>query len=169
MKTILKICAVIVGVVLLDQVTKGVLLYLLTARVPLVAPAWELVPVPYIMTQVTDFFRIVFTWNPGASFSLFRALGESAPLAIIIITAVIIGLLGQYLFCRAQTYEKWPLALVVGGALGNLIDRVRFGAVIDFLDFYIGAWHWPAFNVADICIVLGVAGLLFNLIIKRKK
>jgi signal peptidase II len=61
------------------------------------------------------------------------------------------------------------LALIVGGALGNLIDRVRFGAVIDFLDFHVGGWHWPAFNIADICIATGVGLYLLNWLINRKR
>ena len=74
----------------------------------------------------------------------------------------------HYLFCRARSYERFPLALIVGGALGNLLDRVRFGAVIDFLDFHIGGWHWPAFNVADICIVVGVGLYLLNMYMARR-
>ena len=83
MKKISLILSVIFGVVLLDQVSKGILLYLITGGVPVFGPAWSVVPVPYLMAHVFDFFNIVFTWNPGASFSLFRALGESAPFIII--------------------------------------------------------------------------------------
>jgi signal peptidase II len=169
MKNIIKISSVMFGAVLLDQVTKGALIYLLTGMVPVSDRAWELIPVPYMMSQVTNFFNIVFTWNPGTSFSLFRSLGESAPLVIIILTGIVIGFLGHYLFKRAGSHEKWPVALIVGGALGNLIDRVRFGAVIDFLDFHVGGWHWPAFNVADTCIAVGVGLYVLNWLINRKK
>lgn len=79
MKNIFKILAVVFGVVALDQITKGILLYLITGGIPMFGSAWQIVPMPYIMAHVTDFFNIVFTWNPGASFSLFRALGEGAP------------------------------------------------------------------------------------------
>jgi signal peptidase II len=121
------------------------------------------------MSQVTDFFNLVFTWNPGTSFSLFRSLGESAPLVIIAITGVIIGFLGYQLFARKNTkLETVALAMIVGGALGNLIDRIRFGAVIDFLDFHIGRLHWPAFNVADICITIGVILFIISWIINIK-
>lgn len=169
MKNITKIILIISGAVILDQVTKGALVYLLTGNVPLYGRAWDIIPFPYMMSQVTNFFNLVFTWNPGTSFSLFRALGETAPLVIIIMTGIVIGFLGHYLFNRASTYEKWPLALIVGGALGNLIDRIRFGAVIDFLDFHVGGWHWPAFNVADICIAVGVGLYLLNWLINRKR
>jgi signal peptidase II len=169
MKNIIKILTVIFGAVIIDQISKGFLIYLITGRVPLYGAAWDLVPVPYLMAGVTDFFNVVFTWNPGASFSLFRALGESAPLVIILATGVIIGFIGHYLFTRSDSYEKLPLALIVGGALGNLIDRVRFGAVVDFLDFHVGGWHWPAFNVADICIAVGVGLYIVMWFLKRKK
>jgi signal peptidase II len=99
---------------------------------------------------------------------LFRALGESAPIVLVAFTGIVIGLIAHYLFTRAKSYERVPLALIVGGALGNLLDRIRFGAVIDFLDFHIGGMHWPAFNVADICIVVGVGLYLLNMYMARR-
>jgi signal peptidase II len=169
MKKIGLILSIIFGAVILDQLSKGVLLYLITGGIPWFGPAWEVVPVPYLMAHVCDFFNVVFTWNPGASFSLFRALGESAPIVIIVMTSAIIGAILYYLFKNAKSYERVPLALVAGGAIGNLIDRVRFGAVVDFLDFHIGGIHWPAFNVADICIVVGVGLYLLNWYNARRK
>ena len=169
MKKKFLILLIIFGVVLFDQISKGILLSLITDGVPLFGPAWSVVPVPYLMAQVCDMFNIVFTWNPGTSFSLFRALGESAPIIIIIATLAITVWILYYLFKRAARYEIWPLSLVAGGAIGNLIDRIRFGAVIDFLDFHIGGYHWPAFNVADICIVVGVGLYLLNWYIARRK
>ncbi|MDE6250702.1 MAG: signal peptidase II [Alphaproteobacteria bacterium] len=164
-----KYIAVIIAVILADFITKGFLLYLITGTVPLYGAAWSVVPVPYLMAHVCNIFNIVFTWNPGASFSLFRSLGDAAPIVIIIATSIIIGCIGYYLFTRARDYERLPLALIFGGAVGNLIDRVRFGAVVDFLDFHIGALHWPAFNVADICIVLGVGLYLLNMYLARRR
>ncbi len=169
MKNILKILAVVFGVVALDQITKGILLYLITGGIPMFGSAWQIVPMPYIMAHVTDFFNIVFTWNPGASFSLFRALGEGAPILIIIATGAIIGFIGYYTFRRSAGYERWSLALILGGAIGNLIDRIRFGAVVDFLDFHIGAIHWPAFNVADIFICVGVGLYILNWYMARRR
>ncbi len=159
----------IISAIILDQLSKGALLYLITDHIPLYGAAWDVVPVPYLMAHVFDWFNIVFTWNPGTSFSLFRALGESAPLVLVVATGFVIGFIIHYLFTRAQRYEWFPLSLIVGGALGNLIDRIRFGAVIDFLDFHIGGWHWPSFNVADICIVVGVGLYLLNLYIARRR
>ena len=96
------ILSIIFGTILLDQLSKGVLLYLITGGVPLFGPAWDVVPVPYLMAHVFDFFNIVFTWNPGTSFSLFRALGESAPLILVVATGVIIGAILYYLFKNAK-------------------------------------------------------------------
>ena len=169
MKKFFKYMLIILAIILLDQFTKGVLINLITGRVPVFAPAWELIPVPYLMAHVTDFFNVVFTWNPGTSFSLFRALGESAPIIIIVLTAFVIGFIAYYMFRRAQIYERLPLAFIIGGALGNLIDRVRFGAVVDFLDFHIGGAHWPAFNVADIFICVGVGLYVLNWILARRR
>jgi signal peptidase II len=169
MKKLRLVLSVIFGAILLDQLTKGALLYLITGGVPVSGPAWSVVPVPYLMAHVFDFFNIVFTWNPGASFSMFRALGESVPIIMVVATGFIIGCILYYLFARAKKYEQVPLAVIAGGALGNLIDRIRFGAVVDFLDFHIGGWHWPAFNVADIFITVGIAWYLLNWYIARRK
>ena len=162
------VLSVIFASLILDIATKGVLLYMITGGFPLYGSAWDVVSVPWLMFHVTDFFNLVFTWNPGTSFSLFRALGESAPIILVVFTGIVIGLISRYLFTRAKSYERIPLALIVGGALGNLLDRIRFGAVIDFLDFHIGGWHWPAFNVADICIVVGVGLYLLNMYMARR-
>lgn len=168
-KSYLKYIAIIIAVIFADIVSKGILLYLITGGVPLIGPAWSVVPVPYLMAHVCDIFNIVFTWNPGASFSLFRTLGDNAPMVIIVMTGFITGCIGYYLFARAQTWERVPLALIVGGAMGNLIDRIRFGAVVDFLDFHIGGLHWPAFNIADICICVGVGLYLLNMYLARRR
>lgn len=169
MKKITLILSIIFGVLFLDLVSKGALLYLITGGVPLFGAAWDVVSVPYLMAFVCDYFNIVFTWNPGASFSMFRALGEATPIILIFATGAIIGMILHYLFTRAKSYELVPLSLIAGGAIGNLIDRIRFGAVVDFLDFHIGGWHWPAFNIADICIVVGVGLYLLNMFLARRR
>lgn len=168
MKKTLKIIVWILGIILLDQITKGALLALITGSAFVWGPAWSVVPVPYLMAHVTNFFNIVFTWNPGTAFSGLRAVGEGAPIVMILLTGAIIALIAYYLFARAKSYERAPLVLILGGALGNLIDRVRFGAVIDFLDFHIGGAHWPAFNVADVCITIGVGLYVLNWYLARR-
>lgn len=169
MKRFLIFAAVILGIIVVDQVTKDYLIYLITGGVPAFADAFELVPVSYLMAHVTDFFNVLFTWNPGASFSILRGVGEYAPMFIIVSTGAIVGFLIYYAIRCACRFEQWPVVLIIGGALGNLIDRVRFGAVIDFLDFHIGGIHWPAFNVADTFIVMGVALYMINWIIHWRR
>ena len=119
--------------------------------------------------RLFSFFNVVFTWNPGTSFSLFRALGEAAPVVIVVITAFVIGFISYYMFRRANAYERLPLAFIIGGAIGNLIDRVRFGAVVDFLDFYWEKYHWPAFNAADSFICIGAAIIIIHGLFFSKK
>ena len=73
------------------------------------------------------------------------------------------------MFKEKQAFAKFALALILGGAVGNIIDRIRFGAVIDFLDFHAFGYHWPAFNVADSAICLGVMLLLYQMIFMKKE
>ncbi|MCL1902769.1 MAG: signal peptidase II [Alphaproteobacteria bacterium] len=162
-----KIIFILLSVILVDQLTKGILLYMLTGGVPLYGSAFDILPYPYLMGRVTGFFNLVFTWNPGTAFSLFR---EMPSIILIALTGVIIGALGYHLFKNAnRPHEKWALSLIVGGAVGNLIDRIRFGAVVDFLDLHAFGYHWPAFNFADICISIGVAIYIIHWLFFSKK
>jgi len=118
---------------------------------------------------LTGFFNLVLTCNKGAAFSfLADAPGWQTPLfaGFAIVASVVVGVLivrhpGKRLFCAG-------LALVLGGALGNLIDRLRFGCVVDFLDFHAAGWHWPAFNVADSAITLGAVALILESFLNRE-
>ena len=113
--------------------------------------------------EVTGFFSLVLAFNEGAAFSfLAGAGGWQTPLlaafavaASIVVSVLLMRSPGRMLFCAG-------LALILGGALGNLIDRLRFGHVVDFLDFHAGGWHWPAFNVADSAITIGAALLIMD-------
>ncbi|RQH09878.1 signal peptidase II [Paraburkholderia dinghuensis] len=112
---------------------------------------------------VTSFFNLVLVYNRGAAFSFLATAGgwqRWAFTALGIAAALVICYLlkrhaGQRMFCTA-------LALILGGALGNVIDRLMYGHVIDFLDFHVGGWHWPAFNVADSAITIGAVLLVFD-------
>jgi signal peptidase II len=111
---------------------------------------------------IPGFFSLVHTRNPGIAFSLFADSGPLVrnvlvPLVSIAAVALIIAMLWGSRNTGAKTYAG--LALILSGAVGNLYDRAAYGYVVDFLDFYIGAYHWPAFNVADSCITIG-AGLI---------
>ena len=97
MKKFCKYLFIILGVILLDQITKSVLLYLITGTVPFAGHHWSVVKFPYLMSHITDWFNIVFTWNPGTSFSLLRTLGENASWVIVGATSVIIAFLGYYI------------------------------------------------------------------------
>ena len=111
--------------------------------------------------EVTSFFNLVPVQNKGISFGLFQSEGAGMWLIVGIALAISAGL-GVWL---SRTRERWPacaLGLVIGGALGNVIDRLRLGWVIDFLDFHGGGFHWPAFNVADASITVGVIMLLVH-------
>ena len=109
--------------------------------------------------EVTSFFNLVLVWNRGVSFGMFNDAGAAGPWILSgLAIAVVLGLLYWL-----RQVEGWltvtALGLVIGGAIGNVIDRFRFGAVVDFLDVHVAGYHWPAFNIADAAICIG-AGLL---------
>jgi len=111
---------------------------------------------------VTSFFNLVLVWNRGVSFGMFNNAGAYGPLILSgIAIAVVLGLL-YWLRQAENKLTVMALGLVIGGALGNVIDRFRFGAVVDFLDFHIAGYHWPAFNVADAAICVGAVLLLLD-------
>ena len=140
--------ALAAGVVAVDQLTKATVL----ARF-----------LPGERLELTAFFNMVLVYNKGAAFSfLSDAGGWQTPLligfalvAIAIVGTLLVRSTGRRLLCAG-------LALILGGALGNLIDRFRFGQVVDFLDFHAAGWHWPAFNVADSAITVGAALLILE-------
>jgi len=113
--------------------------------------------------RVTEFFNLVLEHNTGAAFSFLNEAGGWQRwmfTAIAVVASIwIVRLLRQH---ASQTLFCLALALVLGGALGNLIDRVAYGYVVDFLDFYWGSYHFPAFNVADSSISVGAALLLLD-------
>jgi signal peptidase II len=121
-------------------------------------------------TRVAPFFNLVLTYNRGVSFGLFSAGGggRGALVFSLVAAAIIAGLL--WWLARAESrLLAVSIGLIVGGAVGNVADRVRFGAVVDFLDFHLGSWHWPAFNLADSAICLGVAAMLLDgLLLQRQ-
>lgn len=113
--------------------------------------------------ELTGFLNLVLVYNKGAAFSMFAdAAGWQTPLLVgfALVAAAVVG----YLIVRnpAKRLLCLGLALILGGALGNLIDRLRYGQVVDFLDFHAWGWHWPAFNVADSAICVGAAVLILE-------
>lgn len=121
---------------------------------------------------VTPYFNLVHVHNTGAAFGLLA--GANADLRIpffVVVSLIAFGVIGTLVY--KATADKLvyvsALGLILGGAVGNFIDRIRFGFVIDFLDFHWGASHWPAFNVADIAISVGVGLLLLDMIQEERK
>jgi len=145
-------------VVLFDQIAK----YCVHAKMPLHSS----IPV------IEGFFNVTYIRNPGAAFG-FLASAPPGFRAVFFIAVTVAAILLIVYYVRRYGPEEpqfmLPLSLILGGAVGNLIDRVRFGDVIDFLDVYIGTHHWPAFNVADSAISLGALMLLFEMLRKMRK
>ncbi|MCX7634531.1 MAG: signal peptidase II [Syntrophales bacterium] len=121
---------------------------------------------------IPGLFNITYIRNPGAAFGF---LADASPLFrgvfFILVTILAVGLIVYYLQTQPvhSPLMTTSLSLILSGALGNLIDRIRFGEVIDFLDFYIGNAHWPAFNVADSAISVGAVLLFFTMVKGEKK
>jgi signal peptidase II len=112
---------------------------------------------------VTGFFNLVFVLNPGAAFSFLADAGGWQRPALLGLGAVISVLIAFWLIRNPMNrLTAFGFAAVLGGALGNVIDRARHGAVVDWLDFHLVGWHWPAFNIADIGITAGAAALVLD-------
>jgi signal peptidase II len=105
---------------------------------------------------LSPFFNLVTVWNTGVSFGMFNNGSPAGAIALAGLAMAIVCALLVWLARADARPIALALGLVIGGALGNVIDRLRFGAVFDFLDFHAFGWHWPAFNVADSAITLGV-------------
>lgn len=112
--------------------------------------------------RVTDFFNLVLVWNPGISFGMFQAGGEVGRWLLVALALAISIILFFWLRWEQRFWPKIAIWLILAGALGNVADRIRFGAVVDFVDLHAFGYHWPAFNVADSMIVLGAAILIID-------
>lgn len=153
---IIRLVWIAVAVIVLDQITKAVVLMQM--------PLYHSVPV------IPGFFSLTHVQNPGGAFGFLA--GQSAVLRTVVFLAAstMAALLVLYLYIT--TPPTHPVlaagfALIFSGAIGNLIDRVRFGVVVDFLDVYVGRAHWPAFNVADSAISVGMTIFVVHLVFRR--
>ena len=151
--------ASLTGVVIaLDQLTK---LYIMqTMRLH------ESIPI------IPDFFSLTYIRNPGAAFGLLAGSSSTFRMIFFGLTSIFaLGLLGTILLRMPE--QEWmgrlSVAAILGGAVGNLIDRMRYGEVIDFLDVYVENYHWPAFNVADSAITVGVIFLIIHFAFEKKE
>ncbi len=150
------ISAIAVLVFLGDQGTK--------AMVEASIPEHTVVPI------LPRFFNLAHVKNPGAAFGLFS--DSPAPWKTAVLIVISVGLLLTVVdIVRRNRRLQWEagvgLALILGGALSNLVDRIRFGRVIDFLDFYFHAYHWPTFNLADSAIVVGAGFLILQVVVSE--
>jgi signal peptidase II len=149
----LRLGLVIAGtVVVLDQLTKWAILAWLDRAIAL-----------------TPFFNLVVVWNRGVSFGMFDSHGALAPWLLSGLALAVVAALLLWLRRVEHPLPGAGLGLIIGGAVGNVIDRVRFGAVIDFLDVHALGWHWPAFNVADSAICIGAALLLVDGLLMQRR
>ncbi len=125
---------------------------------------WMLTQVmdPPRQIEVTSFFNLVLAWNRGVSFGLFNEQGAALPWILSGLAVLVVAGLIWWLRTLDRRLPAAALGLVIGGAIGNVIDRVRFGAVGDFLDVHVAGYHWPAFNLADGAITVGVVLLIFD-------
>lgn len=112
--------------------------------------------------EVAPFLNLVVVWNRGVSFGLFSHDWAGAPWVLSAVAVAIVVLLCFWLARAQRRLTALALGAVIGGAIGNVIDRARFGAVYDFVDLHYAGWHWPAFNLADSAITLGVVALLVD-------
>lgn len=124
---------------------------------------------PFARIEIMPFFNLVMVWNKGVSFGLFNDHGDYGPLILTILAGVIAVIFSAWLVRSKNPIISLSLALIIGGALGNMVDRIRFRAVADFLDFHFLGAHWPAFNVADSAITVGIAILLIHSLFFDKK
>ncbi|MEE8284072.1 MAG: signal peptidase II [Alphaproteobacteria bacterium] len=150
---------------------KGALMALLVAGLDQASKWWIVtsVMVPERQIEVTSFFNIVMVWNRGVTFGLFSDQPAAMVWVLTGVSVLIVVVLAAWMFRASRWWVAAALGAVIGGALGNVIDRLHYGAVADFLDFHMGQWHWPAFNLADSAIVLGVAVLVADAIIAVKE
>jgi len=145
---------VTVAVLLLDQITKTLITSLLSLH--------------QSVEVIGSLFNIIYIRNPGAAFGI---LGGWRGARTLLLTLVPIAALAVIIYLYRKSTDRFAavaLSLIAGGAAGNLIDRLRFGEVIDFLDFSLAGYHWPAFNVADSAITVGVVLMVAHGLFKRE-
>jgi signal peptidase II len=122
-------------------------------------------------TIIPGFLNLVHTRNRGVAFSIFADSESPWLRAGLIVLALAAVTLFAWMLATGRAgmrAERWGFALVLGGATGNLIDRVLYGSVLDFVDVYVRDWHWPAFNVADTCLSIGVTLIFLEMIFGRR-
>lgn len=149
------LAATAIAIVVLDQLTKFMVMQRLS---------------PYEAIEVIPgFFNLVFYMNKGAAFGILNEGGLARQLFLIGTSIAALAIVAVLVWQSSSALATFALSLIAGGAIGNLIDRARFGFVVDFLDFYLSTHHWPAFNVADSAITVGVGLTLIIYLFSNEK
>lgn len=147
--------AIAVIVVLFDQLSKYWMLHQVLAEKSII--------------EILPCFNLVKAWNTGVSFSMFNDGGMLGIVALSGLALVIVAFLLKWLWGENNRLIQISLGMIIGGAIGNVIDRISYGAVFDFLDFYWKNTHWPAFNVADSFICVGAMIIIIHSIFDNSK
>lgn len=150
--------AVAAGIAVADQLVKYWVLAFFAAHVD-----------DGMRVSVSPFFNFVLTWNRGMSFGLFNNGAALNTIVFTLVAGLIVGALLIWLRKTHLPLLRVAIGLVVGGAVGNVVDRLWRGAVVDFLDFHVGPWHWPAFNLANSAICVGVGLMLIDSLLGRRE
>ena len=150
------LAAIAGAVVVLDQISKALVLKYM--------PLYESIPI------IPGFFNLSHVHNPGGAFGFLARNGSPIRHWLFLCASMLALGLVFYIYRQTPKAFVWlraAMAMIFGGAIGNLIDRIRFGEVVDFLDFYIGSWHWPTFNLADSGVTIGVGIFLVHIVFKK--
>lgn len=165
--------AAIAGLIALDQITKWWAFEVLLRVGGEVRPFFEWLvtvrhwsvyddPVHFAERLLLPFANLVMVWNRGVSFGLFSGTGADNPYILVGVAAVIVVALLVWLARSRDMWVSAALVMIISGAIANVHDRLRFGAVADFMDLHVAGYHWPAFNVADSAIVVGAVMLALD-------
>ncbi|MDR1476779.1 MAG: signal peptidase II [Rickettsiales bacterium] len=160
--------AIIACLFALDILSKALILAAASGSVRPWGDFGELFPQFAHLFKISEFFDVVLAWNTGVSFSLLSGSGAFNRWALIVLSLAIIRFIYGIMKDSDEPLDIVGFSMVIAGALGNVADRIRYGAVVDFLDFHIGIYHWPAFNLADASICLGVLVLVYRQLFKSK-
>ncbi len=143
----------------------GLLAALLVLAADQASKAWILygIDLPALgRIDLLPVLSLTMVWNHGVTFGLLQATGTAGPIILAAIAAAVVAALALWLWRADRPLVAIAVGAISGGAIGNVIDRLRFGAVVDFIHAHVGAWSWYVFNVADAAIVCGVAALVLD-------
>ena len=119
--------------------------------------------------EILPFFNLVYVWNYGVSFGMLQMEEQTGVYLLIAMASIITALFAVILVRTDSYYTAIGSAIIIGGSCGNIIDRALYGAVYDFIDFHAFGYHWPAFNVADSCVLIGIAIIAYDSLFLNEK